>query len=78
MLDELRMQWFFQEARHVCREDLDENLVYTLTKTLFDALPDLVQTHVAAKAVSVEGGPATPLPLHPGAARFYRERELLQ
>jgi len=62
----------------ICREDLDENLVYALTKTLFDALPDLVQTHVAAKAVSVEGGPATPLPLHPGAARFYRERELLQ
>jgi hypothetical protein len=23
MLDELRMQWFFQEAQHVCREDLD-------------------------------------------------------
>jgi TRAP-type uncharacterized transport system substrate-binding protein len=28
--------------------------------------------------IDVELGPATPIPLHPGAARYYRERELLQ
>ena len=62
----------------ICREDLPEELVYQLTKAFFDALPELVQTHIAAKSIDVEQGPATPIPLHPGAARYYRERELLQ
>jgi TRAP-type uncharacterized transport system substrate-binding protein len=28
--------------------------------------------------VYMEHAPATPIPLHPGAARYYREREVLQ
>lgn len=62
----------------VCREDLPEELVYQLTKAFFEALPELAGTHVAAKGIDPEQGPATPIPLHPGAARYYRERELLR
>lgn len=62
----------------VCREDLPEELVYEMTRTFFESLTELVGTHVAATLIDPEQGPATPIPLHPGAARYYRERELLQ
>jgi len=62
----------------ICREELSEDLVYRLTKAFFDGLPQLVAVHVAAKAIDPEQGPSAPLPLHPGAARYYRERELVR
>ncbi len=62
----------------VCRDDLPEALVYALTRTFFDALPELAETHVAARSIDLAQGPATPIPLHPGAARYYRERGLLR
>lgn len=62
----------------VCRDDMPEQLVYDLTKTLFESLPLLARTHVAATFIDPEQGPTTSIPLHPGAARYYRERELLQ
>jgi TRAP transporter TAXI family solute receptor len=60
----------------VCRADLPEDLVYRLTKSLFDALPELARTDAAAALVDPDEGPITPIPLHPGAARYYREREV--
>lgn len=61
----------------LCREDLDEELVYRLTKTFFEALPDLAATHPSAGLIDAELAAATAIPLHAGAARYYRERELL-
>lgn len=60
----------------LCRAELDEPLVTALTQTLFDSVPVLVQAHPAAGTIDVERGPNTSVPLHPGAARYYREREL--
>jgi uncharacterized protein len=62
----------------VCREDLDEELVYQLTKAFFAALPELARVHAAAMLIDSEQALATPIPLHAGAARYYREREILQ
>jgi TRAP transporter TAXI family solute receptor len=61
-----------------CRKDLDQDLVYQLTKLLFDALPRLTKAHPVARLIDLEQAPATPIPLHAGAARYYRERELFQ
>lgn len=58
----------------LCREDLDEQLVYEVTKALFEALPREVE---AGGYIDPDLGAATPIPLHPGAARYYRARELL-
>jgi TRAP transporter TAXI family solute receptor len=60
----------------LCRSDLSEALVYDLTKALFEATPDLVRAHRAAQSIEPDHGPTTSIPLHPGAARYYREREL--
>jgi uncharacterized protein len=62
----------------LCRHDLSDSLVYDLTRTLFDAVPALEKAHEAASAIDPERGPTTSIPLHPGAARYYREREILK
>lgn len=53
----------------VCRADLDEDLVYRLLDAYFATRP-------AMTPPNLERAPATPIPLHPGAARYYRQREL--
>lgn len=54
--------------------DVDENHVYLLTKTIYENLAFLQAIHPATKAMSVEAAMAgLPVPLHPGAARYYQE-----
>jgi uncharacterized protein len=55
--------------------DLDEGVVYELTKALFEIYPEIAAQRVSMELVPEEA-PATPIPLHEGAARYYREREL--
>lgn len=64
------------DAAIVCAATLDEDLVYRTTKNIFNALPDLVHEFEALRRLDIARAPATPVPLHPGAARYYREREL--
>lgn len=57
--------------------DVDENHVYLLTKTIYENLAFLQAIHPATKAMSVEAAMAgLPVPLHPGAARYYQEMGL--
>jgi TRAP transporter TAXI family solute receptor len=60
----------------VCRENLSEEIVYRMLSTLFDGIQELAQKQRGFQTVSVQRAPATPIPLHPGAARFYREHQL--
>ena len=54
--------------------DVDENHVYLLTKTMYENLPFLQAIHPATKAMAVEKAMAgLPVPLHPGAMRYYEE-----
>ena len=62
----------------ICRNDLPDELVYNLTRVLFDSLPELTAAHPAAAAIDPELASAAPIPLHSGAARFYRERQLFR
>ena len=62
----------------VCREGLSEDVVYHLTKQFFAALPRLARIDSIASLIDPGKAAATPLPLHAGAARYYREREILE
>lgn len=54
--------------------DVDEESVYQITKTVYENLPFLNAIHPATKAMAIESAIAgLPLPLHPGAARYYKE-----
>jgi TRAP transporter TAXI family solute receptor len=59
----------------VARADLDEQVVYDLSKALFEVFPDIASQRLSLE-LDLEQAPATPIPLHEGAARYYREREL--
>jgi len=61
----------------VVSEDLDEQLAYELTRLLFESLEELGRTHVAAKEIDIADATTAPIPLHPGAERYYRERGVL-
>jgi TRAP transporter TAXI family solute receptor len=60
----------------VCARDLDEQTVYELTKYLFVALPKLSAIVSSVRLMNIDQASATSVPLHDGAARYYREREL--
>jgi len=55
--------------------DIPEEHVYQITKTIYENLPFLQAIHPATNAMSLEVAiNGLPLPLHPGAARFYAEQ----
>jgi uncharacterized protein len=63
----------------VTREGVGDDVVYLMTKLLFDHLDQLAQTHPAAKDLDVTKAPfGLPIPLHPGAERYYREIGLVK
>ena len=58
----------------VTSSDLKPDLVYAMTKAIFDNLNTLVAAHSAAKAITLADAPKPgPVPLHEGAERFYKE-----
>ena len=62
----------------VSRQDLPDDLVYTLTKALFESADALGRAHPSARHIDPARGPNAPIPVHRGAARYYRERELFR
>ena len=55
-------------------DNVDPDHVYLLTKTIYENLPFLQAIHPATKAMAVEKAMAgLPVPLHPGAQRYYEE-----
>ncbi len=56
------------------RADIPDDVVYQITKTVYENLPFLQGIHAATKAMSIERAIAgLPMPLHPGALRYYKE-----
>lgn len=62
----------------VTRAGLSDDEVYQMTKTMFDSLDSLRAAHAAAKSIDLKtAGKNPPVPLHPGAAKFYKEKGVL-
>jgi len=53
---------------------MDENQVYKITKLIYENLDALKKAHSAMKDVNIiEDSKSLLVPLHPGAARYYKE-----
>ncbi|UXI03175.1 TAXI family TRAP transporter solute-binding subunit [Photobacterium sp. TY1-4] len=56
------------------RKDISDDDVYLLTKAIYENLAFLNGIHKATRAMAIEQAiNGLPVPLHPGAARFYQE-----
>lgn len=63
----------------VTNESVPADTVYAMTKATFDNLDVLVASHNAAKAISKDAAAKNPpVPLHPGAEKYYREIGVLK
>lgn len=63
----------------VTHEGVPADMVYTMTKALFTNLDQMAAAHSAAKAINPADAPKDPpVPLHPGAEKYYREAGLLK
>jgi TRAP transporter TAXI family solute receptor len=62
-------------AMMVARTDLPEDLVYRFTKAIFDNLKTFHDAHAAGKNLALQTAlNGMPIPLHPGAEKFFREK----
>ena len=58
----------------VVNADMDEELAYQLTQLLFENTDELIAVHPAANDTTIEFTmSSTPVPLHPGALRYFEE-----
>jgi TRAP transporter TAXI family solute receptor len=57
---------------------MSDDLAYQVTKTVFDHKPDLVAVHKEAESITldVQKRANSPVPFHPGAAKFFAEKNV--
>ena len=63
----------------ITHDGVSEDTAYKMTKLLFESLPQLRAAHAAAKAIDpAKALDGMPIPLHPGAEKYYREAGILK
>lgn len=62
----------------VTHEGVPADTVYAMTKSMFENLDQLTSAHAAAKQIRREAAATAPIPLHPGAQRYYKEVGILK
>jgi TRAP transporter TAXI family solute receptor len=58
----------------VVKADMDEKIVYQITKSIYEHLEQLKELHPSLKNMTLDGYKASLVPLHPGAKKFYDEK----
>lgn len=62
----------------VTHSEVSDETAYQMTKQLFENIPALTAAHKAAENIRIEDAlKGMPIPLHPGAERYYKEKGLL-
>ena len=63
----------------VTHEGVSVETVYTMTKSMFDNLDAMIAAQASAKSIRKETAAlGSPVPLHPGAEKYYKEQGLLK
>jgi len=58
----------------VTRAELEEDIVYRITKVMFENIKDIERAHAKGKEVRLETATVgMPIPLHPGAEKYFKE-----
>lgn len=57
------------------KSDLSEDLVYNLTKTMYEKQPDIASAHQAGKQIDLQKAlEGVTTPIHPGAKKYFEEK----
>ena len=63
----------------VTHSGVPEAVVYAMTKSMYENLEGLTAAHAAAKQVKLDADAAkSPVPLHPGAEKYFKEKGLVK
>jgi TRAP transporter TAXI family solute receptor len=63
----------------VTSSTVSDDLAYQMTKLVFESLPELANSHAAGREIKLENAAmGSPVPLHPGAIRYYKEKGLIK
>ena len=58
---------------------VSDDLAYQMTKLVYESLPELANSHAAGKEIKLEAAATgSPVPLHPGAIRYYKEKGVMK
>ncbi len=58
---------------------VSDDIAYQMTKLIYESLGELANAHVSGKEIKLEtAAEGSPVPLHPGAIRYYREKGLIK
>jgi uncharacterized protein len=58
---------------------VSDDLAYQMTKLVYESLPELANSHAAGREIKLENAAeGSPVPLHPGAIRYYKEKGLIK
>ena len=62
----------------ITHSGVSDDAAYAMTKAVFENLDALSAAHVAAKQIKLDASAIqSPVPLHPGAVKFYKEKGLM-
>lgn len=62
----------------VTHAEVSDEMAYQMTKLMFENLPEMEAAHKAAKDIKLDKAlEGMPIPLHPGAEKFYKEKGLI-
>jgi len=62
------------QAMWVCDAGLSDDLVYRITKAFWENVEDLYQVHARARQITLDTAlEGVSVPVHPGAAKYYKE-----
>jgi TRAP transporter TAXI family solute receptor len=63
----------------VTSSKVSDEMAYEMTKLVYESLPELANSHAAGKEIKLEtAAMGSPVPLHPGAIKYYKEKGLIK
>ncbi|KPG02200.1 C4-dicarboxylate ABC transporter [Rhodopseudomonas sp. AAP120] len=58
---------------------VSDDLAYQMTKLIYENLPELASSHAAGREIKLEtAATGSPVPLHPGAIKYFKEKGVLK
>ena len=62
----------------VTRADVPDDQAYRMTQLVYDSLAEIAKAHPAGEDIKLDTAATSPVPLHPGAIRYFRDKKIIK